>query len=209
MNDETRRHEGQMGRWAWIYDPLMALMTYGKEDRLRRATVELARLKPGDRVMEVGCGTGSLALAAKRQVGPSGEVLGIDIAPEMIAVASRKAARKHVSASFRTGSFADLAVPDNSFDVVLCSFMIFHLPEDVRLRGFSEAYRVLKPGGHLFILDAALTDKQRRRSARLHDVRELASILPQHRFCELEMKETEFVLFGTRFWYLRAKAEKV
>jgi len=208
MSEEAKRQEGQMGRWSWIYDPLMALMTLGKEGRLRQGTVELARLKPGDNVLEVGCGTGSLTLAAKRQIGPSGEVVGIDIAPEMVAVATRKAARKNVGATFQVGSIADLAFPENRFDVVLCSFMIYHMPEDVRLRGLAEVHRVLKPGGHLFILDAALTDKQRRRSAKLHDVRELASVLPQHSFGELEMKETEFVLFGTRFWYLRAKAEK-
>ncbi len=208
MSKEGRRQEGQMGRWAWIYDPLMALMTLGKEARLRQRTVELARLKPGDNVLEVGCGTGSLTLAAKRQVGSSGEVVGIDIAPEMVAVATRKAARRNVGATFQVGSIADLAFPENRFDVVLCSFMIFHMPEEVRTRGFAQVHRVLKPGGHLFILDAAQTDRQRRRSAKMHDVRELVPVLAQHRFGEIETKETEFVLFGTRFWSLRAKAEK-
>src|SRR5512137_1179260 len=162
MSEEAKRQEGQMGRWSWIYDPLMALMTLGKEGRLRQGTVELARLKPGDNVLEVGCGTGSLTLAAKRLVGPSGEVVGIDIASEMVAVATRKAARKSVVATFQVGNIADLAFPENRFDVVLCSFMIYHMPEDVRLRGLAEVHRVLKPGGHLFILDATLTDKQRR-----------------------------------------------
>jgi hypothetical protein len=56
MSEAGKRQDGQMGRWAWIYDPLMALMTLGKEGRLRQGTVELARLKPGDNVLEVGCG---------------------------------------------------------------------------------------------------------------------------------------------------------
>lgn len=103
---------------------------------------------------------------------------------------------------------ADLAFAENHFDVVLCSFMIFHVPEDVRTRGLAEVHRVLKPDGHLFVLDAALSDKQKRRPAKAHDIRELAPVMPRYRFGEIEMKETDFVLFGARFWYLRARAEK-
>ena len=65
-------------------DSYMRKMTLGRERTLRETTVSLAQVKPGDCVLEVGCGTGTLTLAAKRQAGPSGKVFGIDIIPGMI-----------------------------------------------------------------------------------------------------------------------------
>jgi ubiquinone/menaquinone biosynthesis C-methylase UbiE len=209
MSQEPEKQVGQMGSWARYYDFLMALMTFGREGKLRQGTVELARLEPGDKVLEIGCGTGSLSLAAKRRVGASGEVVGLDLAPEMVAVASRKAKRKGADVSFLQGSIAEVPFPENRFDVVMCSFMIFHMPEDVRKKGLQEILRVLRPGGHLFILDAALPDKPPRRPRpELHDVRELVPVLSQLSFSEVETKETEFALMGTRFWFIRAKAAK-
>jgi ubiquinone/menaquinone biosynthesis C-methylase UbiE len=198
-----------MGSYARFYDLLMVLMTFGKERKLRQDTIKLARIKPGDTVLEVGCGTGSLTLAAKEQVGSSGEVVGIDLAPEMVAKARHKSERKGADVSFQEGSIANIPFPDNRFDVVMCSFMIFHMPEEVRCKGFREIYRVLKSGGHLFILDAALSDKQQQnRSDKMHDVRELAPILQSYSFTEIEMEKTPFRFMGAEFWYVRGKAEK-
>jgi ubiquinone/menaquinone biosynthesis C-methylase UbiE len=187
-------------------------MTFGREKALRQLTIKLARLVPGDRVLEVGCGTGTLTLAAKTQVGSTGEVVGIDIAPEMVAAASHKAAQKGMDVSFQVGSIASIPFPDDRFDVVICSFMIFHMPDDVRGKGFTEIYRILKPGGHLFILDFALPDKTWQRNftqmhfghMMQHDVRELAPVLKDNSFTELEMERTKFL--GT--WFLRGKVEK-
>lgn len=201
---------GQMGSWAHVYDLIMVLMTFGKDKKLRDDTIKLARIKPGDSILEIGCGTGSLTIAAKEHVGPSGKVAGIDIAPEMVTVASRKATRKSVDVSFQVGSIEQIPFPENHFDVVLCSFMIFHMPEDVRRKGFPEIYRVLKSGGHVFILDGILPDKPKQpRSETMHDVRELAPVLKENFFTEIEMEETPLKLMGTRFWFLRGKAEKV
>jgi len=85
-----------MGRWAPLYDLLNKLLFalfLTREETVRETTVELARLTPGERVLEVACGTGSVALAAKKRVGASGEVHGIDAAAEMVAAAPRKFAR--------------------------------------------------------------------------------------------------------------------
>ncbi len=207
-----KKQEGQLGHMARYYDLITALMTLGRDKTIRQRTIKLAQLMPGDRVLEVGCGTGTLTLAAKAQVGSSGEVVGIDIAPEMVAVARRKAARKRVDVSLQVGSIENIPFPGNRFDVVMCSFMIFHMPEDVRRNGFAEIHRVLKPGGHLFVLDFALPDKlwQRRVAQRhfghmmQHDVRELAPIFQENSFTELEMGKAKFM--GT--WFLRGKAEK-
>ena len=217
MNNETTRasapvqmQEGQMGKWAAWYDLIMALMTFGRERKLRQDTIGLAQIWPGDNILEIGCGTGSLTLAAKAQAGSSGEVVGIDIAPEMVAKALSKAARTGADVSFQEGSIEHIPFPDNRFDVVLCSFMIFHMPEEVREKGFPEIYRVLRPGGHLFILDAAQSNKPLQPSSgRTHDVRELAPVLQDNSFTEIEMKKTPFGFMGTPFWFVRGKADKV
>jgi len=211
--EPAKKQEGQLGYMARYYDLVMALMTFGREKTLRQMTIKLAQLMPGDNVLEIGCGTGTLTLTAKAQVGPSGEVAGIDIAPEMVAVASKKARRKHVDVSFQVGSIENIPFPENCFDVVLCSFMIFHMPEDLRRRGFREIYRVLKSGGHLFILDLALPDNPwRRRFVQMHfghmmqhDVRELAPVIKESLFTEIEVEKTKFM--GS--WFLRGKAKKV
>jgi ubiquinone/menaquinone biosynthesis C-methylase UbiE len=144
---------GQLIRWAAFYDPFVSLFTLGRRAELRRTTVALAGIQPGEQVLEVGCGTGDVALAASALVGPRGGATGIDPAPEMIAVARAKAARAARAVSFQVGVIEALAFPDHSFDVVLSSLMMHHLPRDLRRQGLDEIARVLKPGGRLVIVD--------------------------------------------------------
>ena len=144
--------EGMLIRWAPYYDLVTNFMTLGQAPRLRRATVEHALIKPGDSVLDVGCGTGEVTLAAKARA-KHGSVYGIDPAPEMIAVARKKAARKGLDIDFRVGVIEALPFPDSSIDVVTSSLMMHHLPEELKARGLAEIYRVLKPGGRLLIAD--------------------------------------------------------
>ncbi len=149
----TMQTTGRTIRWAKRYDSVVRLMTLGKDKALRQISIERAQIKPGDHVLDVGCGTGDLTLAAKRQAGQRGKVFGIDAAPEMVEVAQSKATKAGIEVDFRLGLIEALPFPDDTFDVVLSSLMMHHLPEDVKAKGLREIYRVLKPGGHLFVVD--------------------------------------------------------
>ena len=147
--------KGKVIRWARFYDLATWLMSFGREPGIRRMTIELAGIKKGERVLDVGCGTGTLTIAARRQAGPTGEVHGIDPSAEMIAVASEKAAKAGVDAQFQTAVMEKLPFPDGHFDLVLSSLMLHHLPADVKRAGFAEVNRVLKPGGRFLAVDLA------------------------------------------------------
>lgn len=150
--EEPAQTEGALIRWASYYDQFTNLMTLGQARRLRKMTAEQSMIQPGDSVLDVGCGTGEVTLQAKLRA-KHGSVYGIDPAPEMIAVARKKAARKGLDIDFRVAAIEALPFADSSLDVVTSSLMMHHLPDDLKARGLAEIYRVLKPGGHLLIAD--------------------------------------------------------
>ena len=152
--ESTAQTEGRLiGGHASFYDGLVNMMTLGQARRLRFLTVDQALLKPGEHVLDVGCGTGGVTIPAKLQVGKDGRVTGIDPAPEMIAVARKKASRTGLEIDFRIGVIESLLFPDGTFGAVTSSLMMHHLPEQVRVKGLAEIRRVLKPGGRLLIAD--------------------------------------------------------
>jgi ubiquinone/menaquinone biosynthesis C-methylase UbiE len=141
--------------WAARYDLLIWLLTLGRERRFRETLLQPAKLQPGESVLDVGCGTGTLAIAAKRRVGPSGSVVGIDPSPAMIARAIRKARKAKVDATFENGVAESLSFPDARFDVVLSTVMLHHLPRQARHQAVREMRRVLEPRGRLLVVDFA------------------------------------------------------
>jgi ubiquinone/menaquinone biosynthesis C-methylase UbiE len=146
---------GRVLHWAARYDLLVWLLTHGRHRAFRKRLVDLARLAAGESVLDVGCGTGSLAIAAKRQVGARGPVFGIDASPAMIARATSKAAKTGIDVSFKTAVAEALPFADAQFDVVLSTLMLHHLPRKVRHQCLHEIRRVLKPQGRVLVVDFA------------------------------------------------------
>jgi len=147
---------------ARFYDLMVWLLTLGREGPFRERLVELARLQPGESVLDVGCGTGTLAIAAKQRVGAAGVVHGIDASPEMIARATRKATKGGVDVTFRTAVVEALPFPDRQLDVVLSTLMLHHLPRTTREQSAREIRRVLKPGGRVLAVDFGMPGRHRK-----------------------------------------------
>jgi demethylmenaquinone methyltransferase/2-methoxy-6-polyprenyl-1,4-benzoquinol methylase/phosphoethanolamine N-methyltransferase len=138
-------------RW---YDFSGRVISFGRDKAIREKLVELAAPAPGEKVLDVGCGTGTLALALKSSVG-TGEVHGIDASPEMIQVAQEKAAKAGSDIDFQVALIEAIPFPDASFDLVTSSLMLHHLPDDLKRTGLDEIRRVLKPGGRFMAMDFA------------------------------------------------------
>ena len=138
-----------LGYLSKYYD----LITPAHRRRFRRNQIGFLNLREGERVLEVGCGTGVLSLLAKMIVGDGGAVEAIDIAPKMVARARQKAEKAGLRINFSVASIDELPYGDGIFDAVISSLMFHHLPLRIKERGLEEVYRVLKPGGRLLLCD--------------------------------------------------------
>jgi demethylmenaquinone methyltransferase/2-methoxy-6-polyprenyl-1,4-benzoquinol methylase/phosphoethanolamine N-methyltransferase len=139
--------------WASQYDIFTSLLGLGVNRPNSRMVIEMAKIKPGDSVLDIGCGTGNLTQTAKITATSSGSVCGIDASPEMIEVARKKANKAGSKIAFDVGLIEKIAYPDATFNVVISRLVIHHLPDDLKRQGFAEIFRVLKPGGFFFIAD--------------------------------------------------------
>jgi ubiquinone/menaquinone biosynthesis C-methylase UbiE len=145
------------------YDLRLRLMARGREGAFRRSLVALAGIGAGESVLDIGCGTGSLAIEASRVVGPRGSVVGIDPSPEMIGRANSKA-RRLGNVSFRTAIAQQLPFGDGSFDVALSTFVVHQLPPESLHKVKTEVARVLKIGGRLLLVDIGGDQDSRHRT---------------------------------------------
>ena len=144
------------------YDFLLWLLTLGRETAFREKMLRFAALQPGESVLDIGCGTGTLAIAAKRRVGAAGAVSGVDASSEMLARAEKKARRLWVEVSFKNGSAQSLPFSATQFDVVLSTMMLHHLPKSSRWEMAGEVRRVLKPGGRVLVIDFGRTGQNKK-----------------------------------------------
>jgi SAM-dependent methyltransferase len=144
-----------MGRhWLLpLYDPFTRLAGVG---RIHEQLLDRAHVADGQRVLEIGCGTGNLLTALGRRR-PDLETVGIDPDPAALRRARRKAARRRLPIRYDQAYAGELPVADDSFDRVLSSFMLHHLDDDERMRALREVRRVLRPGGELHVVDVDVT----------------------------------------------------
>jgi ubiquinone/menaquinone biosynthesis C-methylase UbiE len=137
-----------------LYDPLVKLLG---GDAARAALLAQAVVRPGHRVLDIGCGTGSLVVLIKRDY-PDADVVGLDPDPRALSRARRKGQRAALSIQFDQGFSDELPYPDGSFDRVFSSFMFHHLEADEKETALREVRRVLKPGATFHMLDFATPD---------------------------------------------------
>lgn len=182
---------------GWFHD---TFSFRGKFRELRRRTINLAQLQPGEQALDVGCGTGTLAIEVARYVGSTGRVAGIDPGPQQIARARAKAARSNRPIEFQVGVIEQLPFPDQTFDVVFSTLMMHHLPAPLKRQGLTEIARVLKPEGRLIIADFTRKQERQGRAVRFHaggsSIQDLTVPLNEAGFHHLKMEEMEPARFS-------------
>jgi ubiquinone/menaquinone biosynthesis C-methylase UbiE len=133
-----------------LYDPLLK---WGmREDVFKRYLVEHAHLAVGQKVLDLGCGTGTLTIQIKRFL-PQIELFGLDGDPAVLQIARQKAEAAGVEIRWEEGLAYELPYPTGSFDRVISCLMIHHLTAPNKLKAFQEVFRILKPGGEFHLLD--------------------------------------------------------
>ncbi len=114
---------------------------------------KLSGVKEGDKVLDVGCGTGTLALRLKKQAGDKGLVAGIDASRGMLKQAKIKADKENIHLDLRVTSIEKIPFADDSFDVVTSTWVFHQLSLPLKKKGLKEILRVLRVGGHFLLVD--------------------------------------------------------
>ncbi len=136
-------------RWLTpLYDPLLKWVM--REETFKRKLVQQANIRPKMKVLDLGCGTGTLTLMLKR-AHPDAEIIGMDGDPQVLDIARIKSSGANIQ--WDEGLASSLPYPDSVFDRVVTSLVIHHLVTDDKRRAFNEIHRVLKPYGELHVLD--------------------------------------------------------
>ncbi|HEY5605539.1 MAG TPA: class I SAM-dependent methyltransferase [Thermoplasmata archaeon] len=140
-------------KYPWLtplYDPV--IRWFFRERRIKGRLVDRAAIRPGERVLDVGCGTGTLAILLKKAQ-PHATVVGVDGDPAVLRMARRKALEAGAEVAWDHGMVQALPYWDVSFDVVVSSLVLHHLSHDDKTRALREAHRILRPGGSFHLVE--------------------------------------------------------
>ncbi|MCL4536277.1 MAG: methyltransferase domain-containing protein [Nitrospirae bacterium] len=163
MNKKTSGYyRDEFNKMAWIYDPAVSLIgaIFGGEKRIRRKILRLADIKVGDKVLDIGCGTGTSALIIARDVGDKGEVVGIDLSEKMLDIAKRKIDRSGFhNVTFLKANAEDITYHDSYFDKITAFAVLHEMNHEGRINTLREIYRLLKLEGKALIADYDLPEK--------------------------------------------------
>jgi SAM-dependent methyltransferase len=156
-----------------IYDLLLLLLTRGRERAYRADVLDLAGVASGHHVLDIGCGTGTQAIATWRRAQPGGSVVGVDISDKMLAAARRKARRAGLEIPFHQADAAQLPFDNERFDIAAITMALHMVPQSRRLLCLAEAARVLRCGGRLLLIDYAGDPDRRKHLSAKHGLHRL------------------------------------
>ncbi|MEA1894644.1 MAG: class I SAM-dependent methyltransferase [Euryarchaeota archaeon] len=150
--EKPEHYRDDCNRIAYIYDPLVRFISsfFGGEEGLRRLTIGKIDLKPGQKVLDVCCGTGTLCTMVAEVTGSKGEVVGVDLSENMLKKAENKSKD---NVRFCYANAEEIPYDDGYFDRASVTFGLHEMPHSVRMNVLCEMRRVLKPGGRITVLD--------------------------------------------------------
>ncbi len=133
-----------------IYDFSLEIVGLGKS--FKRTAISLSGLKKNDRLLDVGCATGTLLLEAKK-LHPAIEAVGVDPDPKALSIARKKLRRSNINANLVRTRAEKMPFKDNYFDVVISTLAFHHIPHKAKHEAMREIYRILTPGGAFLLAD--------------------------------------------------------
>ncbi|PKM81765.1 MAG: bifunctional demethylmenaquinone methyltransferase/2-methoxy-6-polyprenyl-1,4-benzoquinol methylase [Firmicutes bacterium HGW-Firmicutes-14] len=138
---------------AGKYDSLNTVLSFNRDKRWRRVTVEKTGIQAGDRALDVCCGTGMITTELAKKAGPQGRVVGIDFCEDMLEIAREnlKGSAYESSVEYIQGNAMDIPFPDNTFDCATIGFGLRNVPD--MKKALKEMIRVVKPGGRVVCLE--------------------------------------------------------
>lgn len=203
-NAPTKKTKGLILNGGWRYDASLwfgdTFLFRGQMRKLRLHAISLANMQSGESVLDVGCGTGTLAIEVQQRLSGTGQVFGIDPGPQQIERARSKATRHKLHIDFQIGTIEQLAFPDQAFDVVFSTIMMHHLPNSTKRLGLTEIARILKPGGRLVIADFRHPKQRHGQAAHFHaggsSVDDLVALVAEAGFVQAKDEEMQPLRFS-------------